>query len=174
MIVVLENHQRKEIMKFKISKPFWQVFGLGILAGMRTASAPAVASRILSHHHSTRLAKSPLRFMQSRSVALGMEILAGAELVGDKLPGTPNRINAVGIAGRCLSGSLAGASIYKASGKNALTGALLGSIIALGATYSSYYLRKAAVHKTHISDPFIGALEDALVLGTATGLAITA
>ncbi|MGZ3872606.1 MAG: DUF4126 family protein [Mucilaginibacter sp.] len=161
-------------MKLTISKPFWQVFGLGVLAGMRATSAPAVASHILSHHHSQRLANSPLKFMQLRSVALGMKILAGGELIGDKLPGAPNRINVTGIAARCLSGSLAGASIYKASGKNALTGAVIGSMIALGATYGSFYLRKAAVDKTHILDPFVGALEDALVLGAASGLAITA
>ena len=158
----------------KISKPFWQVFSLGILAGMRTTSAPLIASHILSRHQSKSLAKSPLSFMQSGYVAAGMKVLGAGELVGDKLPGTPNRINAGGVIGRCLSGSLAGACIYKASGNNALTGALLGSVAALGSTFGSYYLRKFAVDKTHIFDPYVGAIEDALVIGAGAGLIISA
>lgn len=158
----------------KTSKPFWQVFGLGVLAGMRTTSAPVIVSHILSRHKSNRLSKSPLSFMQSGNVAVGMKVLAAGEMVGDKLPKTPNRTSAVGVIGRCLSGSLAGASIYKVSGGNALTGALLGSVVALGSTFGSYYLRKFIVDKTHVFDPFIGAIEDALVIGTRAGLIITA
>jgi uncharacterized membrane protein len=158
----------------KLSKPFWQALALGVLAGMRATSAPVIASHILGRHQSKLLSKSPFSFMQSGSVALGMKILAAGELVGDKLPKTPNRTSAGGIIGRCLSGSLAGASIYKATGKNALTGALLGSVAALGSTFGSYYLRKFTVNKTHVFDPYIGAIEDALVIGAGTGLIITA
>ncbi|ASU34516.1 DUF4126 family protein [Mucilaginibacter xinganensis] len=167
---------RKIISKsnMKLTKPFWQVLGLGILAGMRTTSAPAIASHILSHHQSKTLKKSPLDFMQSGNVALGMKILAMGELVGDKLPQAPNRIAAGGVIGRCLAGSLAGASIYKAAGSNALTGALLGSVVALGSTFGSYYLRKYTVQKTHAFDPYVGAIEDVLVATAGAGLIITA
>jgi uncharacterized membrane protein len=162
------------MIKLKTSKPFWQVLALGILAGMRTTSAPVIVSHILSRHKSNRLSKSPLSFMQSGNVALGMKVLVLGELVGDKLPKTPNRTSTGGVIGRCLAGSLAGASIYKASGNNTLTGAILGSVIALGSTFGSYYLRKFIVDKTHVFDPFIGAIEDALVVGAGAGLIITA
>jgi uncharacterized membrane protein len=162
------------MIQLKISKPFWQVFGLGLLAGMRATSAPVIASHILSKHPSKQLAKSPLSFMQSGGMALGMKILAAGELVGDKLPKTPNRTSTTGLIGRCLSGSLAGATIYKASGNNALTGAILGSIVALGSTFGSYYLRKFIVDKTHVFDPYIGAIEDVLVTGGGAALIISA
>ena len=178
MIVVFTIISIKNIdnimIQLKISKSFWQVFGLGLLAGMRATSAPVITSHILSKHPSKQLPKSPLSFMQSGNVALGMKILAAGELVGDKLPKTPNRTCTTGVIGRCLSGSLAGATIYKASGNNALTGALLGSIVALGSTFGSYYLRKLTVDKTQVSDPYIGAIEDALVIGAGTGLIISA
>lgn len=112
--------------------------------------------------------------MQSGGTALGMKILAAGELVGDKLPKTPNRTSTIGVIGRCLSGSLAGATIYKASGNNALSGAILGSIVALGSTFGSYYLRKFIVDKTHVFDPYIGAIEDVLVTGGGAALIISA
>ena len=78
-------------MKLKISKPFWQAVGLGVLAGMRTTSAPAITSHILSRHHSKRLAKSNLRFMQNSNVAAAFKVLAVGELIGDKMPTAPDR-----------------------------------------------------------------------------------
>lgn len=162
------------MIQLKISKSFWQVLGLGLLAGMRATSAPTVVSHVLSKHPSRQLAKSPLRFMQSGGMALGMKVLAIGELVGDKLPKTPNRTSTTGVIGRCLSGSLAGATIYKASGNNALTGALLGSIVALGSTFGSYYLRKFIVDKAHVFDPYVGVIEDTLVTGGGACLIISA
>jgi uncharacterized membrane protein len=157
-------------MKLKISHPFWQVLGIGTLAGMRSSSAPVITSHILSQHHSKRLGKSPLNFMQSDKVSTGLKIMAISELVMDKLPSTPNRIMPMVIAARCLSGALAGASIYKASGGNTVTGALLGATAAFVSTFGSFYLRKGVVKKTKLFDPVVGAIEDALVIGVGVGL----
>jgi len=161
-------------MEFRISKSFWQALGLGVLAGMRTASAPAIVSHILSHHHSKRLSKSPLRFMQNDNVAVALKIFAIGEVVGDKLPNTPNRIKPAGVTFRCLSGALAGASIYKASGNNAITGAIIGSVVAFGSTFGSYFLRKDVVNRTKVFDPMIGAMEDVLVIGAGAVIVSTA
>jgi uncharacterized membrane protein len=154
----------------KISHPFWQVLSIGTLAGMRTSSAPAITSQILSHHHSKRLEHSPLNFMQSKVVANTLTFLTIGEVIMDKLPSTPNRIRPEGFVFRCLSGALAGASIYKATGGNVLAGALLGSASAAASTYLSFILRKNTVKKTKIFDPIIGAIEDALVVGAGVGL----
>ena len=157
-------------MKLKISHPFWQVLGIGALAGMRTSSAPVITSHILSHHHSKNLEQSPLSFMQSKTVANTLKIIAISELVVDKLPSTPNRIKPAGVVFRCLAGALAGASINKATGGKVITGALLGASSAFVSTYLSYMLRKATVKNTGIIDPIIGAVEDALVIGAGVGL----
>ncbi len=158
--------------KLKITHPFWQALSLGALAGMRSAAAPAITSHILSHHHSNSLTLSKLGFMQSNKVAGVLKVLAVGELIGDKLPNTPNRIKPAGVIFRCLAGSLSGASIYKATGNNPYVGALIGSAAALGSTFGSYYLRKGTVAKTKIMDPIIGALEDALVIGAGVGFAV--
>src|ERR1700761_2640479 len=140
-------------MKLKISKPFWQAVGLGVLAGMRTTSAPAITSHILSRHHSKRLAKSNLRFMQNSNVAAAFKVLAVGELIGDKMPTAPDRTMPGGLIFRCIAGSLAGASIFEASGKNAFAGALIGSVAALGSTFGSFHLRKGIVTHTKALDP---------------------
>jgi uncharacterized membrane protein len=157
-------------MKLKPLKPIWQVISLGALAGMRTLSAPVITTHILSNHPSKKLEQSPLRFMQSAAVAAVLKVLSVTELIADKLPSTPNRTEPVGVAGRCLSGALAGATIYKAVGGKALTGALIGGAAAIAATYGSYYLRKSIVKANHIADPWIGATEDALVIGAGISL----
>jgi uncharacterized membrane protein len=161
-------------MKLKISKPIWQAVGLGVLAGMRTTSAPAIASHILSHHHSRLLSKSPLKFMQNDKVAIALKVLAVGELVGDKMPNAPNRIKPAGLIFRCIAGSLAGASIFEASGNNAFAGAVVGSVTAFGATFGSFFLRKNIVLKLSLFDPVIGAIEDALVVGAGIGLTTSA
>jgi uncharacterized membrane protein len=157
--------------KLKISNPFWQVVGLGALAGMRSASAPAITSHILSHHqHSKKMNKSALNFMQSNAVANALKIAAVAEFVMDKLPSTPNRIKPVILAGRLLSGVLVGASIYKASGNKPVVGAVLGGAAAVASSFGMFFLRKGAVKRLGIFDPIIGAVEDALVVGAGVGL----
>jgi len=155
----------------EIRHPFWQVVGIGTLAGMRTSSAPAITSQILSRHHSKRLEKSPLKFMQSKTVANVLTALSVIEVIADKLPTAPNRIAPGGIIFRGLSGALAGASIYKASGNNVITGTLVGAAAAVTSTYISFFLRKGIVKNTSIADPIIGTLEDAFVVGAGIGLA---
>jgi len=156
--------------KLTIAHPFWQVLGIGALAGLRSASAPAIVSHILSHHHSGRLKNSKLGFMQSDAAAVTLKILAAGEMVVDKMPFTPDRIKPASIAFRCLSGALAGASISKATGGKIGAGALFGAAAALTSTYVSFLLRKTTVKTTGVLDPIIGALEDALVLGAGAQL----
>lgn len=158
-------------MKIKIEKPLWQTVGVGLLAGMRSASAPAITSYILNHHKSKALAKSGLSFMQANVIAKGLKYMAIAEFIGDKLPTTPNRIKPVAVTARCIAGALAGAGIFKASGGNAWLGILIGSSTAVASTFGSFFLRKATVKASGVVDPIIGALEDALVVGAGVGIA---
>lgn len=158
------------MMQTRFSKSLWQALSLGVLAGMRTSSAPLIVNQILHKYPSKSLSGSPLRFMKSEKAGIVFKIFAAGELVGDKLPFTPNRIEFGGIVGRCLSGGLAGATIFKANNNNALIGGLLGAAAAFGSTFGSYFLRKAIVKKSQAYDPFIGALEDSIVIGSGIAL----
>lgn len=160
--------------KISIEGPFWQVMALGALAGMRTFSAPVIANAILRKHPSQKLSGSPLRFLQSDKAKYGFRFLAAGELVGDKLPNAPNRTAAPGLVGRCLSGALAGAVTYKATGNKAYTGAIIGSFTALASSFGCFYLRRFAVAKSKLADPVIGGIEDALVAVAGAGLIIAA
>lgn len=157
-------------MQQKTLRPFWQAIALGILAGIRSNTAPAVASHILSYHPSGLLENSPLKLLQSHKVANTLKVLALSEFVGDKLPVAGDRIKPVSVAFRSLSGSLAGAAICKAEGSHPLAGTILGAVAAFGSTFGSFYLRKMIVKKTGIYDPIIGAIEDIVVVGAAIGL----
>ncbi len=161
-------------MKIKITQPLWQVAALGVLAGMRTTSAPAIAGYILRYHYSKGLSNSSVGLLRSEELATALKILVIVEFIADKLPSTPKRIKPFSLVARCLSGGLAGTSICKASGDNALTGAILGAGFAFAATFGSYYLRKSIVRGARIFDPIVGAIEDALVLGAGEGLIKTA
>lgn len=157
-------------MALKVTDPFWQTIGLGTLAGMRSMSAPAITSHILSHHQSKNLEGSPFRYMQSEKVATVLKVLAVSEFIGDKLPSAPNRIKPLVLGGRIISGAVAGASIYKAAGGKALNGALIGGASAAASTFISFFIRKATVKRTTFIDPVIGMIEDALVAASGASL----
>lgn len=157
-------------MKPTTSKQFLQAAFIGALAGMRTTAAPVIATHILSMAPSGKLNTSRLKFMQSPTLAAIFKIVSVSELVVDKLPSTPNRIETGGVAGRALSGALAGAAICKASGINAWKGVAIGGLTAVAATYASYFLRREIVKRAGVADPFIGGIEDIAVIGAGVAL----
>ncbi len=154
------------------AKSFKQVLGMGLLAGMRSAAAPALASHILSQHKGRAFRRHPIGFLSSIAIADILKVLALGEFLADKLPFTPNRTKPVSVAVRCFSGALAGAAIYSAAGKKPLTGALLGGLVAGASTYGSFYLRKA-VSGSGFGNIISGVIEDAFVVGAGIKLAQT-
>ena len=158
-------------MKLKIFYPFCQALSLGALAGMRSTVATAVASQILMDNPSKKVEQSGLAFMQSARNNSVLKVMVIGELIMDKMPFTPDRINPLAATGRCLSGAIAGASIYKTNGEKTVRGAILGAVAAFAATFASFYLRKAIVKATGIYDPIIGAVEDVVVIGAGIAFA---
>jgi uncharacterized membrane protein len=62
-------------------------------------------------------------------------VLAGSELVGDKVPGAPDRIVAAGLAARLLAGAMSGAALAPRSHRS--IAAILGAPGAVGFAYSA-------------------------------------
>ncbi|OUJ71912.1 DUF4126 domain-containing protein [Hymenobacter crusticola] len=149
---------------------FWQTVGLGVLAGMRSMTAPALLSHSLANNPSKKLGKSRLRFLQSPTTATVLKVMAGGEMVGDKLPNAPDRTVPPVLGGRIVSGALVGAATYRAAGGKALQGALLGSAAAVAATYGALALRKYLGKATGLPDTVWGLTEDATTV--ASGLAL--
>lgn len=136
-------------------------FLLGAVSGMRSMSAPAVVSYKLR-----RRGGSPHFLTGSRTVsALGLA--AAAELIVDKLPGTPARTAPPALIARIFSGAFAGALVSSPGRRERVLGALLGAAGAVTATYGMYHLRKIAVAKSKLPDSIFAVVEDAATLTLA-------
>ena len=79
--------------RFSLSSLLERTAGLAALTGARSMMGLALLSRQLRQHSSRRLGRSRLAFMQSSRTANVLTLLAAGELLGDKLPSAPDRIN---------------------------------------------------------------------------------
>ncbi|WP_375418895.1 hypothetical protein [uncultured Hymenobacter sp.] len=149
---------------------FWPLVGFATLAGMRSQSAPAFLTHLLTHQPNPNLARSPLRFMQKPLVATGFKLLAAGEIVTDKLPAAPNRTAPPVLLGRLLSGALVGATWYKSRHGSAWGGAALGGAVAVAATFASFALRMGVSRAAGLPVALVGVGEDALVLAGGAAL----
>lgn len=148
----------------KKNNGLWRVILLGSIAGMRCNSAPAIIAG-LAMAAKNKDDNAVSRFLSKAPVALGLKVLAGAEFIGDKIPGIPDRIDRLPLTARMLSGAFAGGVLNKMSGRSVIKGALVGGAAALASAYAMFYLRKETCKRTGIADPLLGAVEDALVIG---------
>jgi uncharacterized membrane protein len=150
-------------MKTK-TKTYLRVLGMGAVAGMRAMTAPALLSHFLVKSPAGALNFSRLHYLQIPKVAQGLKVAAGAELVGDKLPFTPNRTIPAQLSTRILSGAVVGATLALANKQSAIVGALLGGLAAAASTHLFYFLRKELGQATGLPDANFAVLEDALAL----------
>lgn len=153
-----------------MSQHLRQTLALGAMAGMRSMTAPATISHALSNNNSTSLASSPLEFIQSPTTAKVLKGVALSEMAADKIPGMPDRTIPSILGGRILAGALVGAAAYKAKNDDMLTGALIGSAMAVAASFGALYLRKSLGRITGLPDVVWGLVEDSLVLKSATAV----
>ncbi len=139
--------------------------GLGVIAGARSMMAPALTSSYFTICPSLFLEASPLKGIGSPKAANMLRLMALGEIVGDKLPKTPNRTAPFPLAGRAASGGLCGAAVFLAEGKPAGIGAAVGAAAAVASAFVTYTLRRNLGQATKIPDPAVAVAEDALMLG---------
>jgi uncharacterized membrane protein len=142
-------------------------FGIGIIAGLRSLTAPAVvawaAQRGWLNLHGTSLG-----FMGSTVAIAIFTILAIVELVTDQLPSTPPRTKALGLIARILLGGLSGTAIALAGGQSAAIGAFLGAAGGVAGAFAGYQVRTGLVRALNVPDFVIAVLED--LVAVAGGL----
>ena len=139
-------------------------FGIGVIAGLRALTAPAVVSWA-AHLRWINLAGSHLSFMGSIPVVAIFTLAAVAELVNDKLPKTPARTAPPSFIIRIVMGGFAAATLSVGGGASWLVGAILGAIGAVVGTFAGYHIRKAIVQGLHSPDFVIALLEDVVAVG---------
>ena len=131
---------------------------VGVIAGMRTTSAPALVSQIRG-----RQTNAP-----SKSRGLLKAMFAG-ELIADVLPFTPARTRPASLLARLASGATSAARL-DADHNDRFRAALLGAAGALGATFLFYRLRKELARRYDIPDYLLALGEDAILIGLAVWL----
>jgi uncharacterized membrane protein len=139
-------------------------FGIGLVAGLRTFTAPCVTAWA-AHLRWLNLAGSYLAFMSS-VWAVGIFSLAALfEFVVDQLPRTPARTTAPQLAGRIVTGSLTGACVGVAGGAAVWLAVVVGAIGSVAGAFGGYHARVGLVRALHVTDIAIGILEDLVAIG---------
>jgi len=139
-------------------------FLIGIVAGLRSVSAPAIVAWG-AHQNWLNLHNSALAFMGS-GITVGIFVVCAlAELVGDQLPSTPARTQPPGLIARIVMGGLSGAAIAVAGSQSMLMGAVLGAAGGIVGAFGGYQARTRLVKALHVRDLVIALLEDAVTIG---------
>ena len=141
-------------------------FGIGVVAGLRSLTAPAVVAWA-AHLGWINLQGSSLAFMASIWAVGIFTVLAVVELITDQLPTTPARTAAVPLTARIVMGLLTGACLSVAGGASLFLGALLGAVGALAGAFGGYKARIGLVRALRTPDYAIAIPEDlvAIALG---------
>ena len=139
-------------------------FLIGVVAGLRTMTAPAVVAWAANRHW-LNLDNSLLAFIDSTAAVAIFSVLALGELVVDKLPSTPNRTKLPGLIGRSVLGGVSGAAVAVSGAQSIATGAVLGVAGAIAGAFAGYEIRKRLVQALKVPDLVIALLEDAVAIG---------
>jgi uncharacterized membrane protein len=139
-------------------------FGIGIVAGLRSLTAPAVVAWA-AHLDWIHLAGSPLAFMGSIWTLAIFTILALVELVTDQLPKTPARTMPGPLGFRIVMGLLTGACLGIAGGSSAWLGAIAGAVGAIVGALGGYRARVRSVQALRVPDFAIAIPEDLVAIG---------
>ncbi len=140
--------------------------GIGIVAGLRSLTAPAVLAWA-AHLGWLNLNNSPLAFMGTIITAVIFSILALFELFIDLQPQTPKRTAPFPLTARILTGGLCGACLCAANNQSLIIGAALGAVGGVIGAFTGYEIRRRLVAALNIRDLFIGLLEDLVTIGLA-------
>lgn len=145
---------------------YLMAFLIGLVAGLRTMTAPAAVSWA-ARLGSLSLQGTPLAFLGASVTSWIFTIAASFEvLVYDKLPRAGSRKSPPQFIGRILMGALCGAAVG-ASGKALPAGAVLGVIGAVAGTLGGYEFRSRLVRAAGGKDLPIALLEDAIAIALA-------
>ena len=142
-------------------------FFIGIVAGLRSMTAPAAVSWA-SYLGRLHLGGTWLAFLGYRWTPWILTLLALGELVVDQLPFTPSRTAPLGFGGRIVTGALSGAAVGTAGG-TMLGGAIAGVVGAVVGTLGGHSFR-ARVATALGNDRPAALIEDAIAISAALAI----
>ena len=139
-------------------------FGIGVVAGLRTFTAPAVTAWA-AHLYWLKISGSHLAFMGSAWAVAILSIGVAVESVVDQLPNTGARTTTPQLAGRMITGSLSGACLGIAGGAAAGLAVVMGAIGSLVGAFGGHRARAGLVRALHAPDFAIAIPEDLVAIG---------
>ena len=152
------------IESIRLNYVFLLALGIGIVAGLRSLTAPAVVAWG-AHVNWLNLHDSALAFMGSPTAVAIFSLLAIGELVADKLPMMAKRTSPAPLIARIITGGLCGACLCAAAGKLLAVGALLGGIGGVIGAFLGYNIRRRV--DLHIKDVIAAVCEDVVAVALA-------
>jgi uncharacterized membrane protein len=144
--------------------PILLAFVIGIVAGLRSMTAPAAASWA-ARLGWLQLRATPLAFLGAALTPWIFTVVAVAELVADQLPRTPSRKALPGFSARVVMGALSGAAVGAAGGTPA-GGLVAGALGAIAGTLGGYEVRTRLARAVGKDLP-VALVEDAVAIGVA-------
>ncbi len=140
---------------------------LGGMTGLRTMTPMAVLCWFSYLGHLEVRHSWP--FWTTKLVtAIVFTVLAAGELIGDKLPNTPNRTAAFPLIARIGFGGLVGAIAATNLHGSAIEGAFLGGISAIAGAFIGFHVRQHLVTRHGCMDFPVALSEDVLAIGLST------
>lgn len=139
-------------------------FGIGVVAGLRSMTAPAVVAWA-AYLGWLNIHGSPLEFMGSVWAVGILTLFAVGEFVADKLPATPSRTALLGLSARIVTGALSGACLAVAGDASLGLGALAGAAGGILGAFAGYRARVGLVRALHVRDFAIAIPEDLIAIG---------
>ena len=163
----LTNWQGRQTLSPMVSSQVLLLaFAIGIIAGLRSLTAPAVVAWAAQRGW-LNLDGTSLSFMGSTAVVAIFTILAAVELVADQLPSTPARTKAPGLIARIILGGLSGAAVALAGGQSFAVGGVLGGVGGVAGAFAGYQVRTGLVRALKVPDFVIAVLEDVVAVAGA-------
>ena len=139
-------------------------FSLGVIAGLRSLTAPALVSWA-AHLGWLDLSGSWLSFLGSRTAIIILSSLALAELVADKLPKTPKRTNLGPLVFRATTGAFSSLAISASAHQSPVIGTILGVLGAIAGAFAGYEVRHRLVVAFGLPDFGVALAEDIVAIG---------
>jgi uncharacterized membrane protein len=157
--------RRKKRVEFEVSPASFEALGLGAIAGMRSMAAPALLSRAIRRGDIGGPGVAPFAPLAVGKVSNVLHFLMIGEMIADKAPFAPDRTFFPSLLWRLVSGGLVGAAVFASEGRSRNSGAVLGALASLAASYVGERARKTNnAQSSALANPILGAVEDKIVL----------
>ncbi len=146
-----------------------RALGIGLVAGLRSMTAPAAVSWAANTGR-MHLGNFPVSLLDTNLAARTTRKLALGEIISDKTPLSPSRLQPASLTWRLISGGICGAAFSISDGDDPGTGAALGAAGALVGSLLGYAWRTRMRQRLHAPDFPLALLEDMVAVGSAAAL----